>query len=425
MKTSWIWLLSFSLIVLALGFGVACDDDDDDATADDGPGGFEKYCNKLEACDLLGLIGATGLPECLAYAEAGNAAATGSCVVGAADCAAVEACFDAGDDDDVADDDATDDDATDDDATDDDATDDDATDDDTTVDSEPFITTPDIYLAADGLSAIVWNETSNLRHFHPEELVYMHVNVVDEGCDLAGGTMHYRLDGGADNEYGPIPGNIDCSDNEAGQPPSIGYRLDEIEGALDAEKGSHQFTMWWVDANGNVSNEKTFSYEVDYYPTSIGGQMDAFPLEPLLDKDGNEVYLSDFEDQIVVINSFAMWCSGCNYEAPFLGEEAADYEANGDPVVILGLMGENYSSSDVTGDNLATWEDMHDWTASNIMALDDGGYGNAADYSIFPAIPFNWILDADHVIRFKIVGYGTISGQSVTDWVVQQLLAEI
>ena len=89
-------------------------------------------------------------------------------------------------------------------------------------------------------------------------------------------------------------------------------------------------------------------------------------------------------------------------------------------------MGQNYSDSDVIPANLLQWEQDRGWDGlDNIMALDDGGFINANDYTISNAIPFNWVLDADHVIRFKLVGYGTISGQGAMDWVVQQLLAEM
>ena len=294
MKTSWIWLLGLTLVVAMLGLGAACDSGGDDDDDDGGATGAEIFCNKLDKCGLFGLIDVATADQCLLYVSSGQASAVGGCVVDAANCDAVEACFDTGDDDDD-DDDVTDDD------------DDDDDDDDTAVDSAPQLRTPSIFLAADNLSSIIWNETSNFRNFGTQELIYLHVDVVDEGCDLAGGKMYYRLDGGPDTEYATIPSNIDCTDNEAGQAPSVGYRLDEIPGALDAGKASHQFTFWWVDANGNVSNEKAYSYQADDYDTAIGGQMTAFPHEPLTDKDGNEVYLSDFEDQVVVINSFAMW----------------------------------------------------------------------------------------------------------------------
>ncbi|MDP8223481.1 MAG: hypothetical protein P9L99_08985 [Candidatus Lernaella stagnicola] len=89
-------------------------------------------------------------------------------------------------------------------------------------------------------------------------------------------------------------------------------------------------------------------------------------------------------------------------------------------------MGQTNSSYDVEAADLADWDSDHGWDAyDNIYSLDDGGFTNADPYNINQFIPYNWIIDGDGVIRFKMVGYGTIGGLSITDWVVQQLLDEM
>jgi hypothetical protein len=296
MKMRWFLLLSVLLVALALGFTAACDDDDDD---DDSGGVCDQFCQVVSECSLADEIGAGSMDECLVICQSELDGDVGSCVMNANNCDEAEACFSAGDDDDdstVDDDDTT--------------VDDDDDDDDSSPepDSTPFIKTPTIHLAAPGFSQLIWNETGALREFGPGEEIFLHVNVQDDGCDLAGGKMYYRLDGGADVEYDTIPNNVECSDSQAGN-DLVGYHLSEIDGAMEltVTKAPHLFTFWWIDANGNVSNEKTYSYEVGDYSTAIGGTMASFETEPLVDKDGTEHYLSDFDGQIVVLNSFAMW----------------------------------------------------------------------------------------------------------------------
>jgi hypothetical protein len=95
-------------------------------------------------------------------------------------------------------------------------------------------------------------------------------------------------------------------------------------------------------------------------------------------------------------------------------------------VVTIGLMGETNSSSNVEASDLAEWDATYDWDDyANIYSVDDGGYINASPYSVINAIPFTWIIDENQVVRFKLVGYGTISGQGIVNWVVEQLLAEM
>lgn len=54
----------------------------------------------------------------------------------------------------------------------------------------------------------------------------------------------------------------------------------------------------------------------------------------LADLDGNEVRLSDYQDQPVILNFWATWCAPCRVEMPELEQAKRDY-ANNDLAVLL------------------------------------------------------------------------------------------
>ncbi|MDP8223480.1 MAG: hypothetical protein P9L99_08980 [Candidatus Lernaella stagnicola] len=300
MKKNWYLLLSVVFVVMAMTFGVTCgDDDDDDDDDDDGAGGpCAEFCSTISECGLAGLIGAVNMDDCQQFCEFDLAADVGNCVMNAENCAAAEACLETADDDD--DDTAGDDDTTGDDDT--------GGDDDDDDEGAPVVKTPVISLAADGFSQLIWSETNFMREFNEVEQVFIGLSVTDLECDLNGGKMYYSLDEGGSVEYDTIPSYIKCSEAQAGT-NMFGYYLNEIEGAMERtdSKAPHIFRMWVEDSAGHMSNQKTYSYEVQFYNTNIGGTMSAFETEPLLDKDGNEINLSDLSGRIVVFTSFAKW----------------------------------------------------------------------------------------------------------------------
>ncbi len=84
--------------------------------------------------------------------------------------------------------------------------------------------------------------------------------------------------------------------------------------------------------------------------------------------DGEQVALSDFEGQPVVINFWASWCAPCRFEMPELAEKYEDFSSAG--LIILGV---NVTSQDSI----------------------DGARQFVEDYSI----PFPIVLDVEGIVE--------------------------
>jgi len=241
----------------------------------------------------------------------------------------------------------------------------------------------------------------------------------DEDCDLKGGKMYYKLDGGDATEYDTISSLVKCQYN-ADSYDWVGYYLDEIPGALDDSKDTdHSMEIWWTDAAGNESNHLTVDYTItvkDYRP---GAVMEEFTLP---NQDDEDVSLSDFTGNIVVIEGTTGWCPYCGDEADEFAVLAPAYRTAGDPVTFLGMMGEDGGGSpNVTPAILTSYRAAHDWDTADIDLLADPNFAFLGDYMPSTGVPFNVILDTTHTIRVMWNGYWA----NHMDDIVDQLLAEL
>ena len=313
---------------------------------------------------------------------------------------------DNGSDDDVADDDSflDDDSASDDDAADDDAADDDSADDDDTPGGPhaPVITSFHLFVASTDPQFELWGEKRSPWVVGLNEAAIAAPIYSDPECDLDGGEMYYILDGGEATKYMNIPPNIPCQYSASGT--IYGYDLQDIPGALDPSSKGHLMEIWWIDKKGHESIHKNFNYTVEDSPYAHGGTAEDFTLT---DKDGNEVSLSDYDGEIVVIEGYTGWCTYCAQEAGELATLQTEWNTDGDPVQVLGLMSETAGSSmDVQQSDLQIYSSSHGWD-DLIPALDDGGAAVQYDYWLGGGYPFNMILDADHVVMVKWHGFAT------------------
>ena len=378
-----LWGLIFLLMLgSALIFLTQCDTGDDDDNDDSGTSACDTFCNRIGQCGLGALIGAETADDCQRICDTDTTAAVGQCVLNAGNCAAVSDCLSGGDDD-TADDDTADDDTGD--------------DDDDSVSSIPLLLGSQLFLSA--LDYELWSQATIPETIGTQEKAFLFPTFKDEACDLAGGKMYYILDGGELVEYGDVPGYVECTSDQLNY--LVGYDFTDIEGALT--EGTHELKYYYVDSVGNKSNEKIYHYEVADSDTSIGATMAGFTLT---DQDGNSVSLSDYDDQIVVINGYAQWCVYCGQEANELADLMQEYIDNGDDVAILGLMHEDNTGGSVDQSELQDWNTDHGWTGL-IPNLNDSVGSIQEAYWWQPAFPFNMILDADHVIRVKWHGYGS------------------
>jgi len=400
-NTAWHFAL---LLVAALAFSLAfsaCgdDDDDDDSTGDDG----QDACERIAECEFADALGIDSMDECLAYVD-GLDAMDLDCILAAGSCDDVGDCLDVDDDDDDDDDDN-------------DVDDDDDDDDDDDVDGSPSLTGTYLFVGAEDFDWLMGQQYSNTIGI--EEIAYVQPDYSDTvECDLTGGEMWYSLDGGEATKYGPIGPTAGCYYEDYNL---VGYDLTQIDGALDETKADHALEMWWIDASDNESNHITYNYKVEDSPYAHGAVMDDWTL---MDQDGNDVSLSDFEGEIVVIDGFTGWCTYCGQEANQLADLQVEWNDNLDPVQAVGMMAEDGGgSTNVTEAVLTAYREAHDWDTAKapIPALADPGFALLDPYMMAAGVPYNMILDSNHVIRAKWHGYGS----GIVDSVVEDLLAEM
>ncbi|HHZ79871.1 MAG TPA: TlpA family protein disulfide reductase [Candidatus Marinimicrobia bacterium] len=113
----------------------------------------------------------------------------------------------------------------------------------------------------------------------------------------------------------------------------------------------------------------------------------------LSDMDGNEVSLSDFKGNIVIINFWATWCGPCRFEIPDLIDLQEKY--NGD-LVILGV------SLDYDGPSVVPQFAERLGISYPIL------YGNgqiAQRYGGVTGIPTTFVIDRDMNVYKRYVGY--------------------
>ena len=83
-----------------------------------------------------------------------------------------------------------------------------------------------------------------------------------------------------------------------------------------------------------------FPFFFEAQSATVGDIVTDFTLE---DVDGNDVSLYDYEDYVIFINYFGIFCSHCSAEVPYLENNIWQYynelggNSNDVPVVVLGL----------------------------------------------------------------------------------------
>ena len=131
------------------------------------------------------------------------------------------------------------------------------------------------------------------------------------------------------------------------------------------------------------------------------GLMTQLPDAIVYDSDGNEVPLSEFRGQPLVINFWATWCLPCIIEMPFVNQVYNEFRDQG--VVIIGI------SEDVGG-----WSDIE----SFLVRLEEEK-GTVIDYPMYLDIdqqvadafggifglPNTFIVDSEGRITKKHIGY--------------------
>jgi len=122
--------------------------------------------------------------------------------------------------------------------------------------------------------------------------------------------------------------------------------------------------------------------------TEQDNDFDKVPEFSLTDIDGNSVSLNDFEDKILVINSWATWCPFCVDELPDFAELQKEF---GDEIVMIAInRRESLSNSKGFTDNLGITEDLL-W----LLDSNDSFYRSIGGFSM----PETIFVDKDKNIR--------------------------
>lgn len=131
-----------------------------------------------------------------------------------------------------------------------------------------------------------------------------------------------------------------------------------------------------------------------------------FTLENLA---GEEVSLSDYEGNVVVLNFWATWCPPCRAEVPDL--EAAYQEHQEEGLVVLGVSVEDPARA---VESFVAEMDM-----TYPVVLDQNGKVMRAYRA--PGLPMSVVLDREGVIQARHVGF--LSAEQLDDY-LQQVLSE-
>lgn len=138
----------------------------------------------------------------------------------------------------------------------------------------------------------------------------------------------------------------------------------------------------------------------------VGRPAPAFAL-PTIGDDAPTISLSQLRGQVVVVNFWASWCTGCRLEHPALEAAWDRYRDKG--VVMLGIPFQDRQSAsrDFLDELGGDWPNLAD--PSSRTAIDYGVYG----------LPETFVIDPRGVVTFKQVG--PISYDTLTDQIERAL----
>ena len=118
------------------------------------------------------------------------------------------------------------------------------------------------------------------------------------------------------------------------------------------------------------------------------------PAFKLLDMDGREISLENFNGKIVLIDFWATWCSPCRMTMPVVEKLSKEYP---DDMVLLAV-------------NLREPKDVvkkyaFEQAISSLILFDEEGTVSAT-YGAY-AIPMQFLIDRSGIVRYIQTGYGS------------------
>jgi len=141
---------------------------------------------------------------------------------------------------------------------------------------------------------------------------------------------------------------------------------------------------------------------------AVGNRAPSFMLK---DVRGNNVSLSDFKGEIVVIDFWTTWCSWCKETTQELEKLHNSYKDR--DVVFLGISMDSGSNAEKKVGNFAQKHDL-----TYLMLIDDGSASKSYQVT---KIPTTYILDRDHIIKQILPGYLPSLGERISETIEKSL----
>jgi cytochrome c biogenesis protein CcmG/thiol:disulfide interchange protein DsbE len=127
------------------------------------------------------------------------------------------------------------------------------------------------------------------------------------------------------------------------------------------------------------------------------GATDKAPDFVLKDLEGNDVKLSDFnKEKVIILDFWATWCGPCRWEIPHFVELYNEYGKDG--VEIVGISVDRGGNAVEKVKNFAS---QHNVNYTLLMFTDKV----VQDYGGIRSIPTTFVLDRNQMIYRKYVGY--------------------
>jgi peroxiredoxin len=129
-------------------------------------------------------------------------------------------------------------------------------------------------------------------------------------------------------------------------------------------------------------------------PLVTAEQRETAPDFKLTDASGKEVKLSDYKDQVVLLNFWATWCAPCKIEIPWFMEFETEYKNRG--FAVLGVSYDNHG-----------WEDVRPYLTENkinYMVLAGAVEEMPEPYKSIETLPTTLLIDRQGRIAARHTG---------------------
>ena len=192
-------------------------------------------------------------------------------------------------------------------------------------------------------------------------------------------------------------------------------------GVLLILMGVMMFTGWMNGFTAYLDESQSESSASSSAPESGSASASELPPAPdftLVDQNGEEHTLSDYEGKVVFLNFWATWCGPCQREMPEIQQLYEDWGENTGEVVVLGVANPHDPDHPGNADSL-TAEEIGDWLGEKgytYPTLMDETGEIFAQYGV-SAFPTTFMIDTEGNVFGYITGSLT---RDIMDSIIEQ-----